>query len=185
MVLAAQQKTSIAHLKSDPLRNFKFYVNIHHMGGMASMGFMSVGGLNMTTEVIPYRQGGMNTTTQKLPGQTDFAPVTLTTGLVVGPQYIMSWMKELFAVIQGTGTGPAGHDFRQNFEIQVLDHPVTRGPVPVKARFKVFNAWPTSVAWSDLDAGANAIIVQQMVLAHEGFDMKVAHNIGRSAAPNF
>lgn len=181
--LSTVSKSSIAHLKTDPLRNFKFFVNIAHYAGMIRMGFMSVAGLNMTTEVIPYRQGGMNTTTQKLPGQTDFAPITLSTGLIVGEPYIIKWMRELFAVVQGTGTAVAGNDFRQDFEIQVLDHPVTYGPVAVKSRFKVYNAWPTSVAWSDLDAGANAIIVQQMVLAHEGFRMELARNIGASAAP--
>jgi phage tail-like protein len=49
-----------------------------------SMGFMSASGLNITTEVIPYREGGMNTTTQKMPGQSDFAPITLSKGLIVG-----------------------------------------------------------------------------------------------------
>jgi hypothetical protein len=42
----------------------------------------------------------------------------------------------------------------------------------------VYNAWPTSIAFSDLDAGANAIVVQQMTLAHEGWEFKVAKNIG-------
>ena len=46
----------------------------------------------------------------------------------------------------------------------------------VKTWFRVYNAWPTSVSFSDLDAGANAIIVNQMTLAHEGFDVAVASN---------
>jgi len=33
------------------------------------MGFMTVSGLAMTIDVIPYREGGMNTTTQNMPGQ--------------------------------------------------------------------------------------------------------------------
>jgi phage tail-like protein len=148
--------------------------------GFAQMGFMSVSGLNITTEVIPYREGGMNTVTQKMPGQSDFAPITLTKGLAVGDHAMMRWMRELFTVQQGTGRGRAGENFRSIVDIFVKAHPVTQGRVPNKAGFRVYNAWPTTVAFSDLDAGANAIIIQQMTLAHEGFNFKVANRVGPS-----
>jgi len=171
------------HIKTDPLRNFKFLVSIHHPGvGTANMGFMSLSGLNVTTEVIPYREGGMNTTTQKMPGQSDFAPITLSRGLVVGDGMMINWMQELFTVMQGTGTGGADFNFRATVDIKVMAHPWTASTdVPVKAAFRVYNAWPTSLAFSDLDAGANAIIVQQMTLAHEGFDTKLATDSGTGA----
>ena len=177
--------TSLGHIQSDPLRNFKFEVNIAHPAfpsGFLKMGFMNVSGLSQTTEVIPYREGGMNTTTQKMPGQTDFAPISLSRGVIVGDQPILKWVKQLFVVQQGTGTRSAGLvDFRATLTINVKDHPVTRGPVPTKAQFKVYNAWPTAVAWSDLDAGANAILVNQMTLAHEGFDHAVANDLGANS----
>lgn len=172
----ATVKASIGHIATDPLRNFKFKVRIALIndGGLNSaflnMGFMSVTGLNVTTEVIPYREGGLNTTTQKMPGQSDFAPITLSRGVVVGPEAQMGWMKRLFTVIQGTGTGASGQEFRATVDVLVLDHPVTNTiNVPTKAAFRIYNAWPTSVAFSDLDAGANAIFLEQMSLAHEGF----------------
>lgn len=176
----AKATPSIAHLATDPLRNFKFNVNIMHpnISGFATMGFMTVSGLNITTEVIPYREGGMNTTTQKMPGQSDFAPITLSQGVAVGSGPMWSWMKELFTVMQGTGTGAPGKDFRATVDVMVLDHPVTTSQVPVKAIYRIYNAWPTSIAFSDLDAGANAVLMQQMSLAHEGFDMKLASSIG-------
>jgi phage tail-like protein len=174
-------KPTIAHIATDPLRNFKFIVQIYHprIRGFATMGFMSVSGLNITTEVIPYRQGGFNTTTQKMPGQSDFAPLTLSKGLAVGSDSAAyQWMSELFTVMQGTGTGSPGQDFRQTVDVKVLDHPVTTKIVPVKAAFRVYNAWPTAIAFSDLDAGANAIIINQMTLAHEGWQMKLADKVG-------
>lgn len=176
----AKATPSIAHLATDPLRNFKFNVNIMHpkLSGFVTMGFMTVSGLNITTEVIPYREGGMNTTTQKMPGQSDFAPITLSQGVAVGSGDMWEWMRELFTVMQGTGTGAPGQDFRATVDIMVLDHPVTTSQVPVKAIYRVFNAWPTSIAFSDLDAGANAVLMQQMSLAHEGFDFKLAKTIG-------
>jgi phage tail-like protein len=181
----ATVKPSIGHIATDPLRNFKFKVRISltNDGGLNSsflnMGFMSVTGLNVTTEVIPYREGGLNTTTQKMPGQSDFAPITLSRGVVVGSSAQMDWMSRLFTVMQGTGTGAAGQEFRGTVDILVMDHPVTNSiNVPTKAAFRVYNAWPTSIAFSDLDAGANAVFLQQMSLAHEGFNFKLAKTIG-------
>lgn len=65
-------------------------------------------------------------------------------------------------------------------DIMVLDFPVTTPLVPVKAIYRVYNAWPTSIAFSDLDAGANAVLMQQISFAHEGFDYKLAPSIGLS-----
>ena len=185
--MAANPESSLAHYKTDPLRNFKFIVTIigkPTLGYNIDMGFMSVSGLSITTEVIPYREGGMNTTTQKMPGQSDFSPLTMSKGVGVGKagNANMNWMKELFAVMQGTGTRKAGAaDFRTDVLIKVLDHPVTKGPVPFKALFKVYNAWPTSIAFSDFDAGANALMIQQMTLAHEGFNFQVSETYGASS----
>jgi hypothetical protein len=35
----------------------------------------------------------------------------------------------------------------------------------------VYNAWPTALAYSDLNAGDNSLLVEQMTLVHEGFDV--------------
>lgn len=169
-------------LKTDPLRNFRFIVDIRRGNKFAQMGFLAVRGLNTTTEVIPYREGGMNTTTQKLPGQSDFAPITLTKGLAIGDDGMMEWMRELFHVVQGDGTGAMNNDFRSRVIIKVLDHPHTkwggnRSHPKAKAAWRVYNAWPTSVSFSDLDAGANALVIQQMTLAHEGWEFKLAKNL--------
>lgn len=177
--MSVELKESLSSLATDPFRNFKFKVVIHHPGirGFATMGFMAVSGLSITTEVIPYREGGMNTTTQKMPGQSDFAPLTLSRGLASGQGEMWRWMKQLFAVMQGAGAGAVGEEFRQNVDIKVLDHPTSgKNRAKTKVWYRVYNAWPTSVSFSDLDAGANAIIVSQMTLAHEGFDTATARN---------
>lgn len=182
--MAVQQQSSIAHLSTDPLRNFKFLVSISPPNGKAiNIGFMSVSGLNITVDVIAYREGGYNTTTQKMPGQADFSPITLSRGVAVGTDQSISWMAQLFTVMQGSGSQNAGQDFRRTVDVQILDHPVTAATVPVKAQFRIYNAWPTSVAWSDLDAGANQLFISQLVLAHEGFDYTVAKAIGNVDAP--
>lgn len=183
-----QQSASIAHLATDPLRNFKFLVDIttnaggyalpNSSGGTLSLGFMSVSGLNVNVSVIAYREGGMNTTTQKLPGQADFSPIVLTRGVAVGHSEDIAWLKQLFQVIQGSSGGSvAGRDFRQTIDVRVLAAPVTGPSAPVSAWFRVFNAWPTAVAYSDLDAGTNQLLISQMTLAHEGWDYALASSI--------
>lgn len=185
------QSASIAHLATDPLRNFKFLVDITanpngvslaSSGNTLSLGFMSVSGLNVNVSVIAYREGGMNTTTQKLPGQADFSPIVLTRGVAVGHAEDIKWLKQLFQVIQGSSGGStAGVDFRQTIDVRVLAAPVTGPTAPVSAWYKVYNAWPTAVAYSDLDAGTNQLLISQLTLAHEGWDYDLASSMTTDA----
>lgn len=181
--MAVQQLSSLAQLATDPLRNFKFVVTISPPTGKAiNIGFMSVSGFNINIDVIAYREGGYNTTTQKMPGQADFSPITFSRGVIMGNTVDIDWLTQLFTVIQGSGNTTPGTNFRRTVDVQVLDHPVTSGTVNVKAWFRIYNAWPTSVSWSDLDAGANQLLIEQMSLAHEGFDYTLAQSIGASDA---
>lgn len=191
--MPATVQDSRASVVTDPLRNFRFQVNINHTTANGSMsvrlGFMTVAGLSMQTETISYRQGGMNTTVQKMPGQTQFPPLSLSRGMMVGRPDQLNWMKEIFSVVAGHGGGPnsrnAGRDFRSDINIYVLAHPWTRSTsVPIKAKYKVYNAWPESLAWSDLDAGGNALIMEQMVLQHEGFGVSYASSNDSKDAPD-
>ena len=179
------QTSSIAHLASDPLRNFKFQVTITPNSGSAiKLGFMSVSGLNIQADVIAYRVGSYNTTTQKMPGQADFSPITLSRGVAVATDNYRNWqwMQQLFTVMQGTGSSLGTTDFRATVDIQVLSHPVTAASVNYPAWYRVYNAWPTALAYSDLDAGANQLLIEQMTLAHEGFDFALASGLGQDAS---
>jgi phage tail-like protein len=181
---------SHSSIKTDPLRNFKFLVNIHHTlvnrngksgGSLATLGFMNCSGLNIETSVIAYREGGYNTTPQKMPGQSEFTPITLSRGVILGGPSSHKWMREIFSVVQGGGLFSLadGRDFRSSIDIKVLAHPHTNQKnvgTPVKAWFKVYNAWPASIGFSDLDAGGNAVFMEQMVLQHEGWNLAWAAN---------
>ncbi|MBA0086600.1 MAG: phage tail protein, partial [Acidobacteria bacterium Pan2503] len=128
-------------LNSDPLRNFRFMVYMYHpaITSMAKMGFMAVSGLAVNNEVIPYREGGNNTTTRKMPGQSDFGPLTLTRGFMAAPivagnanvgtgtHEIYDWFTQIFTVQLGGGFGkpPRGQtqgNFRIGVTIDVLAH---------------------------------------------------------------
>lgn len=166
-------RDSKSSIETDPLRNFKFLVDISKPGleSMRLLGFMSAGGLSASTDVIPYREGGNNTTTRKMPGQTNFGDISLTRGMVVGTPQMWQWFCEIFFVVQGGGRGRAGNNFRTIFHIHVLDHPVTQGPTPIKATVHIYNAWPSAIAYTDLDAGGNGVMIEQLTLSHEGFEI--------------
>jgi phage tail-like protein len=92
--------------RTDPMRNFKFQVQIVHptlQSAVANMGFTNVAGLNMTTEAVPYREGGWNTNPHKLPGQTDFGPLTLIQGVMYTTPGMWLLAKNIFAVQWGSG----------------------------------------------------------------------------------
>jgi phage tail-like protein len=183
-------------LLTDPLRNFRFLVTFQPQAGdnigvqgltNATIGFTSVSGLSVATDSIPYREGGYNTTVHQIPGQTTFTPLTLQRGVLIGSKQNWDWMRQLFATVTaGNTTRAVDQNFRCDLEIAVLSHPIPGSPNQndtseksndhVAMRFKVYNAWPTSVAYSDLNAGDNALFVEQMTLVHEGFDIKWAEN---------
>jgi phage tail-like protein len=185
-------------LITDPLRNFRFLVNFYPLDdaaldlpggtGVAAIGFTSVSGMSVTTDSIPYREGGYNTTFHQIPGQTTFAPVTFQRGVVLGTRQNWDWMRRLFATVQGgpTGLTVGANNFRCDIEIQVLSHPVAGTGVDdggastgdhIAQRFYIYNAWITSLAYSDLNAGDNALFVEQMTVVHEGFDVSWGTNL--------
>lgn len=179
--------TSLAErtrLAADPLRNFKFQVEIFHsvgelQQGIGRMGFTSVEGLNMSTEMIPYREGGWNTNPHKMPGMTDFSPVTLSSGVFYQKPGMWNLAKQMFSVQWGNGSIGLNDDYRFDMLIRVFDHPVTKGDgAAVRGdtrsavlAFQVYNAWVANVAFSGLNAMDNAVVVQQMTVHHEGLDV--------------
>jgi phage tail-like protein len=182
-----KQFASQANYKTDPLRAFKFHVIINsplvtasNPNSNVALGFMSVSGLGVQTDIISYRQGGYNTTTQKMPGQSDFGPIVLQKGVILGDANLIDWLTTTFTVQQGTGTWDNSQDFRANVDILVLEHPVTTPTAAVKAAFRVYNAWPTQVSFNDFDAANNMFMVTQLTLAHEGWMVNFASGPGSS-----
>lgn len=180
-------------LNSDPLRNFRFQVSIANplFPGLLHLGFMAVSGLAVQNEIIPYREGGNNTTTRKMPGQSDFGPISFTRGMMaapvmpqgnvgsgIGTNEAYNWLTQIFSVQAGGGFGSPTQDFRGMANVDVLQHPITNAsgyaagvdsPPPIKARFQIFNCWPMGLSYSDLEAGGNAVIIENLTLAHEGW----------------
>lgn len=192
-------------MRTDPLRNFKFTVKFVPLDselqnltqGIGDLGFASMGGLAVTNEVIPYREGGMNTHPHKMVGQSDFPPVSFARGAFADQDQLWHWQKFMHAWISGGiggfdgGSMGDGTNYRCDIIVKVYDHPFTGSPaqggatryaydssqtesanlVPgnVKLAYKLFNAWPGAYGLSDLNAGDNGIMVQSLNVHHEGF----------------
>jgi phage tail-like protein len=193
----------LSTLMTDPIRNFKFLVtfkpkvnDLKWGAKFTKMGFVSLSGLSVSTESIAYREGGYNTNVHQIPGQSQFTPISLSRGVMLGNNENALWMKRLFSVMSPTATSGVGANFRVDIDIQVLSHPNPKAyggsdadpaegaTVPINGtgalaqngqhtslRFKVYNAWISSLAYSNLDAGANTLMVEEMSLVHEGFDV--------------
>lgn len=171
-------------IATDPLRNFRFIVEFQDTtdGAKGSWknftgGFTSVSGLNITTNPIQYREGGMNTTMHQVPGTTVFQPITLSRGVLHGKDAGIKWMRQLFAAASGEGI-PNNVNYRCNLNIYVLDHPnsasttgdlISKGAY--KMKFVVHNAWIQSLSFSDLNASDNQLMYETMSLVHEGLSV--------------
>ena len=179
-------------IATDPLRNFKYFAEFTPASGTqvisaaassdiaptVAAGFTSITGLTINTQSIPYREGGYNTTIHQIPGMTTFTPITFQHGTLQGNYQAISWMRGLFAAAQGEGIAlTSGLDFRVNVKIYILDHPIQ--PINdssdlvanAKMRFDVHNAWITTLGYSDLNAGDQNILFEQMTIVHEGLSV--------------
>lgn len=176
-------QSQLSSLATDPLRNFKFVVQINHevadpSGNVSTigfnMGFTSVDGFQASVAPIPYRTGNMNTTAQQIPGQASFPPISFSRGVLVGSRANYDWFRQVFSTIVGEGdfvaNGNPAMGFRAHVDVWVLPHPRTdTSSFHPTAHFKIYNAWPSSLSYSGLNAGDNAFMVEQMTLVHEGW----------------
>jgi phage tail-like protein len=188
--------------RTDPIRNFKFEVQIQPRSSSAlqsvfsgaglKMGFAVVSGLAVQNEMIAYREGGMNTHPHKMVGQSDFSPVTFSKGVFAGQRSLYQWQQFLHSWSSGSlgdlGSTSADNDYRCDIVVSVFDHPVSAGNYDstfststatpsrgnIKLAYKLFSCWPGSYALTDLEAGSSSIMIQQLVVHHEGFEVQFA-----------
>ena len=184
---------------SDPLRNFRFKVDFiqaqpfdnritSNSDNGFSGGFTAVSGLSVITDPIMYREGGYNTTMHKVPGTTRFTDVVLSRGVMYANDQAITWMRGLFAAASGEGlsvdtsgsTNNTANQFRCDVKIELMDHPNTASSNKPRMGFLLKNAWISSLAYTDLDASANQVLLETMVLTHEGLSVVFLDNSGKN-----
>lgn len=136
-----------------PLPKFHFRLD----WGGNKVGFTEVTGLDISTEVIEYRDGASPEYSKvKMPGMRKFSNITLKRGTFKGDNDFYQW----FNTVQLNTIE------RRDITISLLNE--NHEPVVV---WKVKNAFPVKVTSTDLKADGNEVAIESLELAHEGLTM--------------
>lgn len=135
-----------------PLRAHAFRVEID---GIASTGFSEVSGLGLSVDVVEYRSADDPGAIRQLPGQVRHLPLVLRRGVDENLE-LWAWIK---AVRDGSLE-------RRNGSVILLN--ARREDV---MRVNFVRAWPSAWRLSDLDAASSEIVVEELVLQHEGLSV--------------
>src|SRR5947208_14804464 len=155
------QFTVNAH-RVDPYKNFKFRLK---WDGKYVAGVSKVGALKRTTEVVEHREGGDPSTGRKSPGLTKYEAVTLDRG-VTNDKEFEQWANKVWNFGSGLGSEVSLKDFRKDIIIEVYNE---AGQLALA--YKVFRCWVSEFqAQADLDANANAVLIQHIKLENEGWE---------------
>lgn len=160
-------KFSVNTQRFDPYKNFKFRVK---WDGRYVAGVSKISALKRTTEVVEHREGGDLSYMRKSPAQTKFEPLTLERGVTHDPEF-EQWASKVWSY----GASPGGgrelslKDFRKDIIIELLNEAGQVAQV-----YKIYRAWVSEfTALPELDASANAVAIQSLVLQNEGWERDV------------
>jgi phage tail-like protein len=115
--------------------------------------------------VVKHRDGADPSTTRKSPGQSDFKSITLERG-VTHDLAFEAWAAKVWQVGAGLGSEVSLKDFRKDLILEFYNE---AGQLAIS--YKIFRAWVSEyTALPDLDANANAVAIQHIVLENEGWE---------------
>jgi phage tail-like protein len=141
-------------------------------------GVSKVSALKRTTEVVEHRNGGDPSSGRKSPGRTKYEDITLERGVTHDKEF-EQWANKVWNHGAGLGAEVSLKDFRKNIIIEVYNE---AGQLAIA--YKVFNCWVTEFqAQADLDANANATLIQSIKLANEGWERD--NEVGEPTEPSF
>jgi phage tail-like protein len=153
---------SVNAQRFDPYKNFKFRVK---WDGKYVAGVSKVSGLKRTTEVVEHREGGDPSAIRKSPGRQKFEPVTLDRGVTHDLEF-EKWANKVWNFGSGLGAEVSLKDFRKDLILEIYNE---AGQLALA--YKIFRCWPSEYqATADLDANANAILIQHLKLENEGWE---------------
>ncbi len=134
---------------SDPLVAYQWKIEI---SGVTLAHFQEVSGLTVTTEVVKFREGGLNEYEHMLMGQTIYGNITLKHG-IAATTGLFDWKEQV-----NRGLGSA----RRNGSIVLLD-----GVTAELARWNFTRGWPCKWTGPTLSS-KSALAVETVEIAHEG-----------------
>jgi len=146
----------------DPYKNFKFRIK---WDGRYVAGVSKVGALKRSTEVVEHREGGDPSTSRKSPGRTKYEAITLERGVTHDTEF-ENWANKVWHIGSGLGAEVSLKDFRKDVLLEVYNE---TGQVALA--YKIYRCWVSEFqATADLDANANAVLIQTLKLENEGWE---------------
>ena len=142
--------------RSDALTQFHYKIDV---SGIIRGFFTECSGLGSEHEVVEhkiYHGGGAEEEVKMIPGRLKWDRIKLKRGITDNLD-IWNWRK---LVVEGNMV-----DARRNGSIMIID---PDDDYKVVAQWDFVNGWPSKVTGPELQAGGNAIGIEELVVAHEG-----------------
>ncbi len=157
MTISGSSSTKTAQIV-DPFATFKFHVEV---GGITQAAFTDCSGLEMSTEVFEYQEGGLNEYVHKIPGRTKVSNVTLKRGFATSNE-LFKWYKEMEkALLEGKRFG-----FQQ--VTIILYSSADRNEL---VRWTLDKAFPVKWVGPAFKTDEAAVAVETLEFAHHGISM--------------
>jgi phage tail-like protein len=162
-------KFTVNAARFDPYKNFKFRVKLG-VNPTYVAGVSKVTALKRMTEVVEHREGGDPSSSHKSPGRTKYEPITMERGVTHDTEF-EAWANKVWSF--NNAQAPADlrqkevslNDFRKHMVLDVFNE---AGQKVIS--YQIFRAWVSEyVAQADLDANANAVLIQSIKIEHEGW----------------
>ena len=146
----------------DPYKNFKFVILFEGRQDPVA-GVSKISPLKRTTEVVSHRDGADLSTDRRSPGKTKFEPITFERGVTHDPDF-EDWANLVYSTNGDAAVSLAG--YKRNLLLKVNN---LQG-VTVRA-YRIFRCWVSEyVAIPELDANANAVMIESVVVQNEGWE---------------
>jgi phage tail-like protein len=153
---------SVNAQRFDPYKNFKFKVK---WDGKYVAGISKVSALKRTTEVVKHREGGDPSSSRKSPGRTEYDAITLERGVTHDKDF-EQWANKVWNFGAGLGGETSLADFRKDIILELYNEAGQR-----VIGYKIFRCWVSEFqAEADLDANANAVLIQNIKIENEGWE---------------
>ena len=157
MTISGSTSTTTARLV-DPFATFKFHVEV---GGITKAAFTDCSGLEMSTEVFEYQEGGLNEYVHKIPGRTKVSNVTLKRGFATSNE-LFQWYKDMEKALL------AGNRFDFQQVTIILYSSADRDEL---VRWTLDKAFPVKWVGPAFKTSEAAVAVETLEFAHHGITM--------------
>jgi phage tail-like protein len=144
--------------RRDPLAAFFFSLQITGIIEHPKTAFFkSVSGLKSESEVVPYREGGLNSYTHQLVGPTKWPNLVLKRGFARGGYELLQWRQ---AWLSDSGREPC---IRRAGKI--IQYDSQKNPV---CSWEFVDGWPCKWEGPDYDASKTELAIESIEIAHSG-----------------